>query len=150
MLWLPRLRCRKCGAFLLRRGFKTRFNFFHEGITFRNSTALRDLEPRLRQTANITNITFNLNILNIGNELVKTVQNNSYGWIGRKTTIFGWNNTGSKRLVKIKFGLVLQIAVWRKRVSKSLDLFNTGDTPSFDILCCFFFTVLIGNAWIKS
>ena len=66
------------------------------------------------------------------------MQTNSFGWIGRQTTIFGWNNTGSKRFVKIIFGHVLQIAFFRK----------TGDAPSFDILCCFFFTVLIGNVWL--
>ena len=77
-------------------------------------------------------------ISNTGNELIKTVQTNSYRWIGRKTTVFGWNNAGNKRQAKGKFGHLEQISVWLKLDSESLYLKREILRVAIHYVCFFF------------
>ena len=81
-------------------------------------------------------------ISNIGNELIKTVQTDSYGWIGRKTTILGWNNTSSKRQAKGEFGHLVQISVSLKLDSESLYLKREILRVAIHYICFFFYCLL--------
>ena len=68
----------------------------------------------------------------------KNCTTNSYRWIGRKTTIFGWNNAGSKRQEKGKFGHLVQISVWLKLGSESLYLKQEILRAAVHYVCFFF------------